>query len=58
MAREHNLPACIVFHDATLAEMARECPASLDALGGISGVGAKKLEAFGQEILWVLETGS
>ncbi len=55
VAREHNLPAYVVFHDATLAEMAREQPATLDALAGISGVGAKKLEAYGREILRVLE---
>jgi ATP-dependent DNA helicase RecQ len=54
VAREHNLPAYVVFHDATLAEMARLRPDSLDALGEISGVGAKKLEAYGQEILRVL----
>ncbi len=54
VAREHNLPAYIVFNDATLAEMAREAPDSLDALAGISGVGAKKLEAYGQELLRVL----
>ena len=55
VAKEHNLPAYVVFHDATLAEMARERPASLDALAGISGVGAKKLDAYGREILRVLE---
>ncbi|OYU68509.1 MAG: hypothetical protein CFE45_42365 [Burkholderiales bacterium PBB5] len=55
IAREHNLPAYVVFHDATLAEMARGAPESLDALGGISGVGAKKLEAYGQAILRVLQ---
>jgi len=55
VAREHNLPAYVVFHDATLAEMAREAPESIDALAGISGVGAKKLEAYGQEILRVLQ---
>jgi ATP-dependent DNA helicase RecQ len=54
VAKEHNVPAYVVFHDATLAEMARECPASLDALAGISGVGAKKLQAYGIEILRVL----
>lgn len=54
VAREHNLPAYVVFHDATLAEMAREQPQSLDALAAISGVGAKKLEAYGREILRVL----
>jgi ATP-dependent DNA helicase RecQ len=54
IAREHNLPAYVVFHDATLATMAAEQPASLDALGRISGVGAKKLAAYGSEILRVL----
>jgi len=54
VAREHNLPAYIVFHDATLAEMARECPADLAALAGIGGVGSKKLQAYGAEILRVL----
>ena len=54
MAKEHNLPAYIVFHDATLAEMAREQPATLDELAGISGVGGRKLEAYGEEILRVL----
>jgi ATP-dependent DNA helicase RecQ len=54
VAREHGLPAYVIFHDATLAEMARERPGSLDDLAGISGVGAKKLQAYGQEILRVL----
>ena len=54
VAREHNLPAYIVFHDATLAEMARQRPATLDELAGISGVGATKLERYGVEILRVL----
>ena len=58
VAREHNLPAYIVFHDATLAEMAREQPATLEQLAGISGVGAKKLEAYGAEILRVLGSGT
>jgi ATP-dependent DNA helicase RecQ len=57
VAREHNLPAFVVFHDATLAQMARECPDGLDALAGVSGVGAKKLQAYGEEILRVLRAG-
>jgi ATP-dependent DNA helicase RecQ len=56
VAREHNLPAYVVFHDATLAEMARSRPSTLDDLAGISGVGAKKLEAYGREILRVLDS--
>jgi ATP-dependent DNA helicase RecQ len=55
VAREHNLPAYVVFHDATLAEMARAQPQSLDDIAQISGVGAKKLEAYGREILRVLQ---
>ena len=55
VAREHNLPAYIVFNDATLAQMALTAPSTLDELAGISGVGAKKLEAYGREILRVLE---
>jgi ATP-dependent DNA helicase RecQ len=54
VAREHNLPAYVVFHDATLAEMAQAVPDSLDALAQVSGVGAKKLEAYGREILRLL----
>jgi ATP-dependent DNA helicase RecQ len=54
VAREHNLPAYVVFQDRTLAEMARSQPQSLDDLAQISGVGAKKLEAYGSEILRVL----
>jgi ATP-dependent DNA helicase RecQ len=55
VAREHKLPPYVVFHDATLAQMARDCPATLADMAGISGVGAKKLEAYGSAILRVLE---
>jgi len=55
IAREHNLPAYIVFNDATLAEMAQAAPDSLAALARIGGVGAKKLEAYGRQILRVLD---
>ncbi len=54
VAREHNLPAYVVFHDATLAQMARSEPRNLADLGEISGVGAKRLDAYGAEILRVL----
>jgi ATP-dependent DNA helicase RecQ len=54
VARAHNLPAYAVFHDATLADMAELCPATLDALAEISGVGARKLESYGEQILGVL----
>ena len=55
VAKEHGLPAYVIFQNVTLAEMARQQPQSLDALAGISGVGAKKLEAYGRELLRVLQ---
>ena len=55
VAREHNLPAYIVFTDATLRQMAEQAPTSLTELGQVSGVGAKKLEAYGRQILRVLD---
>ena len=54
VAREHNLPAYVIFHDATLAAIAQKAPRSLDDLQGISGIGAKKLEAYAQEVLRVV----
>ncbi|HEX5372502.1 MAG TPA: DNA helicase RecQ [Aquabacterium sp.] len=55
VAKEHNLPAYVVFHDATLVEMARIAPQSLGELGSISGVGGKRLQAYGEQILGVLQ---
>ncbi len=54
VAREHNLPAYVIFHDATLAAIAERNPASLGDLEGISGMGVKKLEAYGAEVLRVV----
>ncbi|MFG6459276.1 DNA helicase RecQ [Roseateles sp. BYS96W] len=54
VAREHGLPAYVIFQNTTLAEMARVMPGDLSELGEVSGVGAKKLEAYGREILRVL----
>ena len=54
VANEHNLPAYVIFHDATLAAIAERAPQSLDDLQGISGIGVKKLEAYGHEVLRVI----
>ena len=54
VAREHNLPAYVIFHDATLATIAQRAPGSLDDLQGISGMGVKKLEAYAAEVLRVV----
>ncbi|MDE2599503.1 MAG: RecQ family ATP-dependent DNA helicase [Rhodocyclaceae bacterium] len=55
VAKEHNVPAYVVFHDAVLAEMASTEPKTLSDLRGISGVGEKKLEAYGMQILRALD---
>ncbi|WP_419909892.1 DNA helicase RecQ [Hoeflea sp.] len=51
LARERNVPAYVVFPDATLIEMASSRPADLDALAGINGVGPKKLGEYGEVFL-------
>jgi ATP-dependent DNA helicase RecQ len=51
VAREHNLPAYVIFHDATLIAIAQRDPKQLSDLEGISGIGAKKLLAYGEEVL-------
>ncbi len=53
VAREHNLPAFVIFHDATLRAIAERAPQNLGDLDGISGIGAKKLQAYGAEVLRV-----
>ncbi|MBB5202799.1 ATP-dependent DNA helicase RecQ [Inhella inkyongensis] len=54
VAREHDLPAYLIFPNSTLHELAARAPSSLDEVAAINGVGAKKLEAYGREILRVL----
>ncbi len=55
VAREHNLPAYVIFHDATLAAIATIAPQNLSDLHGVSGIGGKKLEAYGAEVVRVCE---
>ncbi|MDZ7890478.1 MAG: DNA helicase RecQ [Rhodoferax sp.] len=54
VAQEHNLPAYVIFHDATLAAIAQRAPQTIDDLQGISGIGAKKLEAYADDVLKVV----
>ncbi|MFJ5776580.1 DNA helicase RecQ [Streptomyces sp. NPDC093094] len=53
-AREQGVPAYVIFHDATLREIAAVRPASVRELGGIGGVGEKKLATYGEGVLAVL----
>ena len=55
VAREHNLPAFVIFHDATLRSIAERAPQTVHDLEGIAGIGAKKLEAYGAEVLRVCQ---
>ena len=53
VAREHNLPAFVIFHDATLRAIAQRNPQELRSLEGIAGMGTKKLQAYGAEVVRV-----
>jgi ATP-dependent DNA helicase RecQ len=50
-AARRAVPAYVVLHDSTLAELAAARPATLDALAGIRGIGPAKLQAYGRELI-------
>jgi ATP-dependent DNA helicase RecQ len=54
LAAEAGVPPYVIFHDATLRDMAQARPASLAELGEVAGVGARKLEAYGEAFLGVI----
>jgi len=54
LAREQGVPPYVIFHDATLREMAALRPVTLGGLGQVSGVGARKLDEYGEAFLEVL----
>ena len=53
-ARAEEIPAYLVFHNSTLAEIAGRCPQSLAELAAVPGVGPAKLELYGREVLAAL----
>ncbi|MFD7661829.1 DNA helicase RecQ [Streptomyces sp. NPDC059788] len=53
-AKEQGVPAYVIFHDATLREIATVRPSSVAELGSVSGVGENKLAKYGEQILTVL----
>jgi superfamily II DNA helicase RecQ len=53
-ARQDEIPAYVIFHNTTLAEIAERQPRTLGELALISGVGPAKLERYGEEVLRVL----
>jgi ATP-dependent DNA helicase RecQ len=58
LADERRVPAYVVFNDATLMRIAEERPSSAQALLGISGIGPKKLELYGDALLAVVRDGT
>lgn len=56
IADEKNLPAYIVFSDATLLDMCQKHPTTMHEMLNVSGVGRVKLEMYGEAFLWILKT--
>jgi ATP-dependent DNA helicase RecQ len=54
LAREQNVPAYVIFHDATLAAIATARPRSLTELGDLPGMGRTKVERYGEVVLQVI----
>ena len=54
LAKQHGVPAYVIFHDATLLAMLRALPANEDELASISGVGEAKLKRYGRDFLEVI----
>ncbi|MGS2586887.1 DNA helicase RecQ [Streptomyces hebeiensis] len=55
-AKEQGVPAYVIFHDATLREIATTAPTTLAELGTVTGVGENKLAKYGEQILQTLGT--
>jgi len=55
LARRLSLPAYVIFHDRTLKELADVLPDSLEEMANITGIGQKKLDAYGQQFLEVIK---
>ena len=57
IADREGVPAYVIFHDATLREMAASRPRTPEDLLDVGGVGEKKLEKYGEEFLAALRSG-
>lgn len=57
-AQADGVPAYVIFHDKTLRELARRAPATLAELADIEGIGARKRERWGEELLALLAAAS
>jgi ATP-dependent DNA helicase RecQ len=57
VARKRGVPAYVVLHDTTIDGIASSRPATLDELRGVPGIGDKKLEHYGDELLALVRAG-
>ena len=57
-ARAQAVPAFVILHDRTLAEIARQRPHGIEAIAGIAGIGAKKLERYGPALVELVASGA
>ncbi|TDD41319.1 DNA helicase RecQ [Nonomuraea terrae] len=55
VAKEQGVPAYVIFHDATLREIATRAPSSLSELSSVNGVGENKLAKYGEQVLETLQ---
>ncbi len=54
-ARRQGVPAYVILHDVTLAEIAQRAPRDVEALGGITGIGQKRLERYGASLIGIVQ---
>jgi ATP-dependent DNA helicase RecQ len=57
VAREHGVPAYVVFHDGTLRAIAQQRPRALEELAQVSGVGTAKLARYGEAVIGIVSAG-
>jgi ATP-dependent DNA helicase RecQ len=57
VAKEHGVPAYVVFHDGTLRAIAQHRPRALDELSQVSGVGTAKLARYGEAVIGIVSAG-
>ncbi len=53
-AKEHGVPAYVIFHDTTLRELVRLCPQTEDELRQVTGIGVRKLDKYGNHLIEIL----
>jgi ATP-dependent DNA helicase RecQ len=54
LAKAQGVPPYVIFHDSTLRAIAEAAPEDLDELAEVGGVGVRKLERYGEDVLQVL----